>query len=256
MGKILRDFANGMVFVFRGIFFFLRNRVLWKYSLFPLGITALVYILGGWAFLTCAGVLVNKIHVWSENLPRWLSFLAYPGGFFVYCFTIAIFWLILVFCSDSLYEFAGSFFQDAWIRKIRFLQNGGMKEVVFSPQKVTFILKSVWEIFLYNLGSIGLFILLFTGGSLLLPFTWLLCALLIGYRFCVSLLAAVGACYGLTFTRSREVAARHKARIAGFGFIVYILYGIPFGVILFLPGVMCASVLLFTQLREEDKEFF
>ena len=254
MGKVFTDFFCGVTFVFRGLGFFLRNRSLWKYGLFPFLVTTFFYIAGGWALLVCSNGLVRKIHRACAELPSWLSSVVYPGAFLIHLLTMGFFLLLIVFCSGTVYELSSGPFQDALIRKIDLLREPAQKETL-PVQSVKFILKTFGESLLYNLQSLLLFFLLFTAGSLI-PGGWIAASLLMGYRYGVINFAIPGFSYGKDLQWSKGSARKHKALLTGFGVIVYLIYFIPLLVVFFLPGIYCGSALLFAKLREEDKEFF
>ena len=258
MGKIFTDFFCGVTFVFRGLGFFLRNRSLWKYGLFPFLSTIFFYSAGGWALLVCSNGLVRKIHRACAELPSWLSSVVYPGAFLIHLLTMGFFLLLIVFCSGTVYELSSGPFQDALIRKIDLIQNKD-PERILPPQNLKFILKSFRDSLLYNMWtlflSLFLFIVFFISGFLI-PGSLILCSLFMGYRYGVINLAIPGFSYGKDLQWSQALARKHKALLTGFGGIIYLIYLIPVLVVFFLPGIYCGSALLFAKLREEDKEFF
>lgn len=253
MGKVFSDFFCGASFVFRGLGFFLRNRSLWKYGLFPFLVTTFLYIAGGWALLVCSSGMVRKIHAWCAEQSSWISIVVYPGAFLIHLLTMGFFLLLIVFCSGTVYELSSGPFQDALIRKTGLLRETGQAENP-PPQSVKFLLKIMGESLFYNLQSLLLFIVFFLAGSLI-PGGWIAASLLMGYRYGVINFAIPGFSYGKDLQWSKGSARKHKALLTGFGVIVYLIYFIPLLVVFFLPGIYCGSTLLFAKLREEENIF-
>lgn len=258
----LKNFFSGAALLFRGVIFFLQNRPLWKYALLPLAVTCVVYVFTAWALFACSGFLSDQIGELCSTLPAYLSWLVYPCSVLLYLLSVIVLGLIVIFCSGTVYEVASGPFLDLLVEKITMdleqKETGGNGAYHLPSQSWKFILKSIWDVLNYNLCSILLLLLLLLAGFLtvgvIIPFTIpVLIALFMGYRLGVSFLAVPGFCYGKSFAEIRQYASRNKALITGFGTTVYLLYWIPFGLILLLPGTVCAAVLLFSRFREESK---
>lgn len=259
-GNVMRDFFSGAAFLFRGTAFFLRNSSLWQYALLPLAVTLLVYVLAAWGLFACCGILSEQIGAFCSTLPAYLSWLVYPVSVLLYLLSVIVLGLIVIFCSGTVYEIASGPFLDRLVEKVSMdlekKEGRGEGTWHLPSQSWRFMLKSVWDVLVYNLRSILLLLLLLLAGFLtvgvIIPFSIpVLIALFMGYRLGVSFLAIPGFCYGKSFAEIRQYASRHKALITGFGTTVYLLYWIPFGLILLLPGTVCAAVLLFSRFREE-----
>lgn len=241
---MLSNFLYGVSAVFQGIADFYRDRSLWKYSLFPLGCVALFYILLAGAGLFAARTAVEILY--SCDFPDFWQWSKVPLAGFIYIFFAGAILLITLFATGTFYELFGGVFFDKLIEHC--IQSDG-KNILCANSRI-FELRALLDSMLYSLNTLLWMVLLFLPSVLLPVIGPLLTILLISYRLGTGYLAIAALRFGRSFARTRAAAKRNCSSVLGYGLTIYILFSLPFGVIIFLPGIMLGGVLLLQNLPE------
>ena len=241
---MLSNFLYGISAVFQGIADFYRDHSLWKYSLFPLGCVALFYILLAGMGLLAARTAVEILY--SCDFPDFWQWSKVPIAGFIYIFFAGAVLLITLFAAGTFYELFGGVFFDKLIE--RCIQTNG--KTILPVNSRGFELRALLDSMLYSWNTL-LWMLLMILPSILLPVIGpLLTILLISYRLGTGYLAVAALRFGRSFTRTRASAKRNRSSVFGYGLTIYFLFTLPFGVIIFLPGIMLGGVLLLQNLPE------
>lgn len=237
----LNDLAEGIAAAGRGIAEFYGNWKLWKYSLFPLAITAVIYLLLGWGAHMGGRYLADLLAGLCDGLPEFLRWLGGVARFTVRVAAALLFAALIAFTLSTLYELFGWLFFDRMIEEFereRFGRNLPKKSAAFT-------MRFLQDSCIYSLGTLCWIVLTALLG-LFFPLLGQAAAVaVIGRRIGVVYLAAAGYNDNRSLGEIRVLAAHHRMRAAGFGITVYLLTLIPFAPVFLLPGLVLGGVLLY-----------
>lgn len=247
MYSFFQNFGDGIGCALNGIREFFSHRDLWKYAALPLLVVLLVYaLLGGlgvWAVTVISAFLEKS----AAELPSYLQWIPDLGNGVTAVMIFIFFWLIIVLSVGTLYELFGGLFFDRLIEKY----SRDRAFLSLSTNSRRFEMQAVYDSCRYSLNT--LFILLGTFFlNIMLPVVGpLLSFLLISYRLGVAYLAVAGFRYGRTLLITRQMAQCNCASTLGYGIMLYFLFTIPLAVLIFLPGLVTGSVLLYNLQSEK-----
>lgn len=233
--------AEGAAAAFRGISEFYGSRKLWKYALFPLAVTAAVYLLLGWGAHWAGRHLADTLAALCDGLPEFLRWLGGVVRFTVRVAAALLFAALIAFTLSTLYELFGWLFFDRMIEEFERERFGR-----HLPKKsASFTMRFLRDSCFYGLGTL-VWIVLTALFGLFFPLLGQAAAVaVLGWRFGVVYLAAAGYNDNRSLGEVRSIAARHRMAAAGFGITVYLLTLIPFAPVFLLPGLVLGGVLLY-----------
>ena len=239
---MLNDFCKGFGYVFNGVKIFYSMPGLWRYSIFPLGIIFLLYVLAIGGAVTVA-VKIAGGSAWIENLsPVWKCSLV--GGI------ILLFLVLLILLLKPLYEMTAGMFFDRLAEQFDFLHYGTKTEKL--SWKIS--LQQGADCAVYGIFSLLWFLFLFFAGLLLPVVGTAVLFFVMGYRYGVSCLFCTTNGRGITVRECCALAGKRRWLILGYGIASYLLLLIPFGAIFSLPGIIVGGTLLFHGELEEDRK--
>lgn len=246
--NFFRKFFIGAGQPLLGIAAFYQQTSLWKYSLVPLAIVLGLYALIFWSGTCLNAYLAELIRQWVQQWPDSLHFFAW---IFRQAAAFALFALLITFMAlaiGPLYEIFGGVFFDRLIEKFtrRQFQNQ------LAQTSLKFDLLALKDSIIYNLITFFWMIAAFFALGALPVIGPVIAAFIIGYRLGVSYLALVGFRHRMSMPQLRWLARRHAAAVTGFGIMIYLLFSIPLTGIIFMPGIITGSVLLFYRLQLND----
>ena len=238
--------AEGAAAAFRGIAEFYGERNLWKYAIFPLAVTAAVYLLLGWGAHRAGGRLADVLAGFCDGLPEFLRWLESVVRFTVRLAAALLFAALIAVTISTLYELFGWLFFDRMIEEFERARFGR----VLPKKSAAFTMRFLRDSCLYGLGTLVWIVLTAILGLFFPVLGQAAAVAIIGWRLGVVYLAAAGYNDNRTLGEVRSLAARHRTAVAGFGITVYLLTLIPFAPIFLLPGLVLGGVLLYRAAGE------
>ena len=230
---MLNDFCKGFGYVFNGVKIFYSMPGLWRYSIFPLGIIFLLYVLAIGGSVTVA-VKIAGGAAWIENLsPVWKCSLV--GGI------ILLFLVLLILLLKPLYEMTTGLFWERLTEKFEFLHYG--KKMESLSWKIS--LRQNADCAVYGIFSLLWFLLLFVIGFFIPIIGPAVLFSVMAYRYGISCLFCTTNNRGTSVRECCAVAGKRRWLILGYGIASYLLLLIPFGAIFSLPGIIVGGTLLF-----------
>lgn len=247
--KVVRDFLDGSLYVFRGIRFFYRTPVLWKYSLIPFLFLLLFYALILYAVCWFALPFLLDFLPQTENAPQLLRiFIRILRWIVALSCGIGVLLIALVTLTSG-YELAGALFFDAMIVRIEQIRYHRNAEGLSFRKNLVCALQSA----LFSIRTVMLSLLLLIP-ALLIPVVGIVpMVLIIGYRQALTYLFSSGFNRGLLLPEIRRLAGKEKMKMLGFGITINLLYLIPFVVIFLIPGFLAAGAMLYNETLAENK---
>ena len=247
--KVVRDFLDGSLYVFRGIRFFYRTPVLWKYSLIPFLFLLLFYALILYAVCRFALPFLLDFLPQTENAPQLLRiFIRILRWIVALSCGIGVLLIALVTLTSG-YELAGALFFDAMIVRIEQIRYHRNAEGLSFRKNLVCALQSA----LFSIRTVMLSLLLLIP-ALLIPVVGIVpMVLIIGYRQALTYLFSSGFNRGLLLPEIRRLAGKQKMKILGFGITINLLYLIPFAVIFLSPGFLAAGAMLYNETLAENR---
>lgn len=248
---MFQGIKKGFSYVNRGIQLFLSHRELWKYSIVPVLLLLLVYILMFTLGFFVAGELTDMVREWCRaTLPSWLQWLYNLGSALIYISIMLLSLLIVVITASSAYEIAGGPFLDAMVEKFEYTHLG------LQPVRKSF---SFDISFALSMAGHGLNTLLLTLLTVILtlffPYiTLILSIIILGYRFGTAYLAIAGYCRGMSLRDTKRWAEQHRHQVRGYGMMIFILlFFVPYLAPVILPGfILGGSLLLYENNTERN----
>lgn len=237
----LNELAEGAAAAGRGIAEFYGNRKLWKYAVFPLAVTAAVYLLLGWGAHRAGRYFADTLAGLCDGLPEFLRWLGSVVRVTVRLAAALLFAALIAFTISTLCELFGWLFFDRMIEDFERTRFGR----VLPKKSADFTMRFLVDSCFYALGTLVWLVLTAIFG-LFFPLLGQLAAVaILGWRFGVVYLAAAGYNDSRPLSEVRSLAARRRMAAAGFGITVYLLMLIPFAPVFLLPGLVLGSVLLY-----------
>ena len=223
---------------FSGIKLFYQTPGLWKYSLLPLAVVMIVYIVlavAGYHVLSAFAEYVNKQ---CSALPDFLQWLATALNATSILLAAVLFLIVTAVSIGTLYELSGSLFFDALLDRFA----AGDSNFCRKPT-LKFICRGIFDTMLYSLNTL-LIMLLLMMVNLFLPLIGQIFAfLLISYRLAIVYLTMAGFHCCKSMNQTRCCAYKNWPITLGYGVSLYIIFLFPPAVIFLLPGVVLGSVL-------------
>lgn len=249
---MFQGIKDGFSYAIRGIRLFMSHRELWKYSIIPVLLLLLVYILMFALGFFIAGELADAVREWCrESLPSWLQWLYNLGSTLIYLSIMLLSLLIVVVTASSAYEIAGGPFLDAMVEKFECTHLG------LQPVKKTFAFNISFALSMTGHGLNTLLLTLFTVIlTLFFPYiTLLLSIIILGYRFGIAYLAIAGYCRGMSLRATKRWAEQHSPQVRGYGMMIFVLlFFVPYFAPVILPGFILGGSLLLHEHNTERRD--
>lgn len=241
--KMFRDLYDGAIASIDGIRVFYAQRSLWKYAILPMMLMLILYVGVFWLMIACVMPWVEYKLTSFYTLPEFLSWLQIVIKFLIG--TTFVIGVIIVFLMTltTVYEIFGGLFFDSLIEKFE------QKNFTQPPAVVSWG-KTLWgnlDSIVYGINTVIIFVIVFFL-SLFLPFFGQVILLIVmGYRCGVSYLFMSSIIHGER--RKKIMKDFHSKRMVllGFGLVTYGLFLIPFGAIIFLPGIIIGANILYNK---------
>ena len=246
---MIGEFFFGVNCLFRGIREFFQTEKLWRYSLLPLLLTFISYVILFFLLFCGAGALKEFVEKGISSLPEYCAFLKYLYAVFHYLFFILTGIAIFYFTIPMLYEIFHGLFSDSLLEK-----REEIKGHIISAHSFRENLQFILENIRFNFQTFLAFLLLFPL-SFLIPFAG--GVLLWGFLACrlgLSLILPAGFLHGKRAAETLKKARQHKILAAGFGIAASFTLFFPFLFPLFLPAMTIGGAILYERMEEKEKE--
>ncbi len=244
MKKTFLDFFAGVTYVFRGCKAFYCDLSAWKYSICPICLMVLFYVLLFAGIFWLTGIAVDYAVNCFEQVPEYMKWfvVVVRWGIWISCVLISV--LVLLGTVTLLYEFFGGLFFDAltdYYEKKTF----GTEAVKSSlKQNVKFIIDTI----LFALWTLSVLLFFIVLGFFFPLFGQILTIFIMGYYLAVSCMMSSAFRNGMQLADLRRAARGRIALLTGFGSMAYLLMLLPFLSILLLPGLVLGGAELRRQL--------
>ena len=242
-------FFDGINCFLKGLEIFFHSRPLWKYSLGPLLLTFISYILLAGLLFWGGSHLQELIHNWINSLPAWCSFLKYIYSIFHFLTLLLLAAAIFIFTLPPLYELFHGVFSDS------LLEEWGKKNGLSFPP-LTFRENGIF--FLQSLGfSFRTFLcfLLFFPLTFAIPVIGkLLLWIFLSRRLALSLLFPIAFLYRDPIPVVRQKTAKAPFFIMGFGLACSLSLMVPFLFPLFLPAMTLGGAIVYQKIKDEEEK--
>ena len=246
---MIGEFCSGVNCFFLGMQEFFRTKKLWKYSIIPLLLTFLSYILLFILLFLGAEALRGIMEKGISGLPTWCAFLKYLYTLFHFLFFILTGIAIFYFTLPMLSEIFHGLFSDSLLEK-----REEIKGRIFPARSFRENLHFILENIRFNFQTFLAFLLLFplslcipiAGGAAL----WIFLA----FRMGSSLILPAGFLHEKRAEETLKKVNQHKMLTAGFGIAASFTLFFPLLFPLFLPAMTIGGAILYERMEEEEKE--
>ena len=232
--RVVKDFLTGAGYVFRGCCSFYSDRSAWKYSLWPLVLLLVFYVLFYAGVYVFTGFLVDRAMGICRRLPEYLAWLEGCIRWGIWLGSTAVCFFLLAGTAIMVYELLGSLFFDGltdhyerktfhtepavigWKENVRFM----FSAVCFAVRTLVILMVlQVFNLFFPVIGPV-------------------LNVLIMGYFFGISGMMGSASRNGIRLKDLRCLARKRKAAVTGFGATAYVLLLFPLITIFLLPGLV------------------
>ncbi len=246
----MNNFTLGFKLPFQGIKFLKENKKLWKYSLIPMLINIIVFVVLGYlSFHYLMGWLAAKL------LTTW--YLAILFYLFL-ALAISVFAIIIAFIFSAIYNIIAAPFNDLLSEKVEELVKNKKIEEKFSLKLLAgdifrTVLEEVKKLLLF--GGVQILLLFLN----LLPIIGNLAYAVLSFVFTCWFLAYEYVDYPMArkrmeFKEKKGLLLKNKGFSFGFGLATFILIIIPVLNLIFMPACVVAGTLAYLKLKDEKSE--
>ncbi len=246
----MKHFLRGMRYVLTGIGDFYKRPYLWRFAVLPMTLVLGLYLAVFLLAVQWSNVFAEQLLLLFGNLPGWLMWLnSAVKPVIISCGVL----LTIIFTLSTLcpfYEILGGVFFDVLVERFEKKEYGYDSPRRRMISEISFL----WESFVFNSGTLGLFLFLFCVSFFFPVAGQFLLIAVPGYRFGLTYMLNVCSNHGIRIAELKQRAGKNFIVVSGFGVAIYILSLIPFALLFILPGVILGGTRLFNAELQEKTE--
>ncbi|MBU8902015.1 MAG: EI24 domain-containing protein [Victivallales bacterium] len=250
--KKSKDFSIGVSALFKGFKLFLTKPCYWRYALWPLLLSMILYAIGFYLYFAYLQPFLMELLPETAEYPQWNDWIIYSLRWLFNISAVLFGIMITLLTVTILYSTLAAPFFD------RMTLSMEKDCFAFEPpdlgcqKSVFYFANSILNVLILNLQTLFWAILLFPV-SLFIPYIGtLIYSLVVGYFFGLSLLLYSAEHRAMSRADFKQSLNGNRMKVLGFGTAAYFLLYIPLLAILLLPIALAGGVILFNKEIEKQ----